>query len=180
MIEYSEKSKEVDAFYQIINNMRNIKRALFILVSVTVIAACSPVSKESYLEKYDDFATDVSENYKTYTEKDWKKAAKKHEKFSGEWYNKFENEFSLKDKVKIKSNQAKWYYYRNLGDVTSAVMQLFDSFDVKGMKKQIQYYVDNDMQNELQKIYKDAIKAGKAAEETIVEILNELNVKIDE
>jgi type II secretory pathway component GspD/PulD (secretin) len=138
------------------------------------------MSKESYLEKYDDFVTDVSENYKSYSEKDWKKATQKHENFSGKWYETFENEFSLKDQIKIKANQTKWYYYRNLADITSTIRQLFESLDVKGMKKQVQYYIDNNMQSDLQKFYEEAQKAGKAAEETVAEIFEELKINIED
>jgi len=106
--------------------------------------------------------------------------SEKYDKFSGEWYDKFKDEFTLKDHITIKANQAKWLYYSNLNGVTSTVKQLFESLDVKGMKKQVQYYIDNNMQSDLQKFYEDATKAGKDAQEAVTEILEELNVKLDE
>ena len=160
--------------------MKKLKNILFAIVAIIFMASCSPMSKESYLEKYDDFVAEVSKNHQSYSEKDWKQATEKYEKFSGEWHEKFKDEFTIKDKIDIKANQAKWYYYNNLNDVTSTVKQLFESLDIKGMKKQAQYYIDNDMQSDLQKYYEEAVKAGKDAEKAITEILDELNVKIDE
>jgi hypothetical protein len=144
------------------------------------LAACSPKSKEAYMDKFDTFVAEVSDNHKTYDDKMWEKQAEKYDKFSGEWYNKYKDEFTMKDLLTIKANQAKWYYYRNLNDVTSTVKQLLDVLDIKEIKKQLQYYIDNNMQSDLQKFYEDAIKAGKDAEEAVTEILEELNIKIED
>ena len=160
--------------------IKNFKNCLIISIATVFFTACSPTSKESYLEKFDEFVTHVSENYSSYTEKDWKRASKKYEKFSGEWYSKFENEYTLKEEIKIKAYQAKWYYYRNLNNVTSTALQLLESLDIKGIKKQVQYYIDNNMQNDLQKFYEDATKAGKDAEDALSKVLDELKIKVDE
>jgi hypothetical protein len=160
-----------------------LKRSSVAIVFVTVmlcLAACSPTSKESYMEKFGAFIAEVSDNYKTYDDKAWEKQTEKYSKFSGEWYDKFKDKFTLKDQIAIKANQAKWYYYRNLKDATSTIRQLLDALDVKGMKKQLQYYIDNNMQSDLQNFYEDAVKAGKDAEEAITEILEELNIKIED
>ncbi|NDV58675.1 DUF6565 domain-containing protein [Bacteroides sp. 519] len=154
--------------------------SLFIIVIAIMMMACSPTSKESYLNKYDSFITEITKNHKLYDQKDWKKKAEEYNKFAGEWYDKFEDELSLKDEVKIKSYQVKWHYYSNLSDISSTVKELLEVLDVKGLKKQIQYYIDNDMHNDLKGLYKDAIKAGKETKDVVIEILNELNIKIDE
>jgi hypothetical protein len=151
-----------------------------VCAAMMCLVACSPMSKESYMDKLDSFVTEVSDNYETYDDKMWKKQTEKYEKFLGEWHDKFKDEFTIKDRVTIKANQVKWHYYRNLDDATSTVKQLFDALDVKGMKKQLQYYIDNNMQSDLQDFYEYAIKTGKDTEEAVTEILKELNVKIDE
>jgi hypothetical protein len=144
------------------------------------LAACSPMSKESYLERFDEFVSEVSNNCKTYDDRAWAKQSKKYEKFSGMWYDRFKDEFTLKDQIRIKANQAKWYYYRNLNETASTIKQLLDAVDIKGMKQKVRYYIDNDMQGDLQKFYNDAQKAGKDAKDALEEILKELNVKMDE
>ena len=162
------------------SQVKNLAKNLIACVMMLGFMACAPMSKKSYLEKYDDFISEISDNYQTYDDKTWKKQAEKYENFSGKWYDKFEDEFTLKDQISIRANQAKWYYYRNLKSATSTVKQLLDALDIKGIKKQIQYYIDNNMQNDLQKLYEDAQKAGKDAQKAVAEILEELNVKIEE
>jgi hypothetical protein len=160
--------------------MKNFTKKLVACLVMTYLVACAPMTKESYLKKFDAFIAEISENYKTYDDKVWEKQTENYNKFSGEWYDKFKNEFTLKDEIAIKANQAKWYYYRNLNTATSTVKRLFESLDVKGMKEQVQYYIDNNMQSDLRKFYEDAQKSGKEAEEAITEILEEMDVKIKE
>jgi len=155
-----------------------MKKLLYLLIVATVAVSCStPMSKESYLKKFDNFISEISENHKTYDENDWQKMAEKYAKFSGEWYEKFKNDFTLKDHIAIKANQAKWYYYSVLNE-TISVKELLESLDVKGIKEQVQYYIDNNMQDDLQKFYEEAKKIGEGALTAITEILDELEVKI--
>ncbi|MDR2129747.1 MAG: hypothetical protein LBP56_01035 [Odoribacteraceae bacterium] len=159
--------------------MENGIKHLVTCAVIACVVACSPMSKEAYLEKYNAFISEISEHHESYDDETWEKQSEKYEKFSGEWYDQFKEELTLKDQITVKANQAKWYYYRNLNEATSTIKHLLDALDVKGIKKQIQYYIDNDMQSDLQKFYEDAKKAGKDAVKAVTEILNELNVKME-
>ncbi|MDR1973612.1 MAG: hypothetical protein LBQ31_02940 [Bacteroidales bacterium] len=150
------------------------------LVIACFVSCSAPLSKESYLKKYNTFIVEISEKSKTYDDKEWQIMTEKHEKFSGEWYDKFKDDFTFKEEVAIKAYQAKFYYHRTLNQSTSIIKQLLDSLNIKEMKKQLQYYVDNDMQTDLQKFYNEAKKAGKEAEEAVLEILEELKINIEE
>ena len=148
---------------------------------VLIATSCTaPWSKESYLKQFDAFVSEVSENYKNYDEKDWKKKTEKYEKFSGVWYDKFKNDFTLKEQISIEAKKTKWHYYRYLGGTTSNVKQLLESLNIKGIKDQVQHYIDNNMQDDLQKFYDDAKKAGKDAQDAFTEILKDLQLTIDE
>ncbi|MDR1527822.1 MAG: hypothetical protein LBS46_09195 [Dysgonamonadaceae bacterium] len=155
-------------------------KVLATCVVVLCLAACAPMSKESYLEKYNAFVSEVSDNYKTYDDETWEKQTEKYRKFSDEWYNKFEDKFTLKEQIAIKANQVKWHYYRNLDEAIVTVRQLLDTLDEDEIKKQVQYYLDNNMHSDLQKFYEEVQKAGKDAQEAISEILKELDVEMDE
>ena len=144
-----------------------------------LMAACAPMSKEAYLKKYDAFIVEVSENGKSYDAEAWEKAAIQYEKFSGEWYNKFKEEMTLVEKLKVTKNQTQFYYYRNLSQGMSTAKEILKSLNIGEIKQQIRYYIDNNMESDLQKFYNDAVKAGKEAEEVVTKILNELNVKIN-
>jgi len=55
------------------------------------------------------------------------------------------------------------------------IRELFESLDVNEIRKQIHYYIDNNMQDDLKKLVDEAGKAGKEAEKAVKEILKELN-----
>ena len=149
-------------------------------VVMVCLASCSPMSKESYLKRYNTFISDVSRNYKSYDDRAWKLQTQRFDQFSGKWYNKFKDQLTLKDQIAIKSNQTKWHYYRSLSEASSTIKQVLDAIDVKGMKNEIQYYIENNLKSDLQKFYEDAQKAGKDAQEAVEEILKELKVEIEE
>jgi len=160
--------------------MKNWTKTLMTGTVMFCMAACSPMSKESYLKKYDAFISEVTAHYNSYDDKAWAKQSEQYEKFSGQWYDKFKEKFTLKEQIAVKANQVKWYYFRNLNNTAATVKQLLDTLDVQGMKKQVQYYIDNNMQSDLQTFYEEAQKRGKDAREAVTEILKELNVKTDE
>jgi len=108
-----------------------MKKLIYISCVAFLAASCSvPLSKESYLEKFDAFIVEVSENHKTYSGEEWKKKTEKFEKFSGEWYEKFKDDFTLQEKIKITANNAKFYYYKALNQSSSVIKELFDVLNI--------------------------------------------------
>ena len=92
-----------------------MKRLLYIAAIAVLATSCSvPLSKVSYMNKFDSFVSEVSENHKRYSDKDWEKKTKTYKKFSGKWYNKFKPDFTIKDEIAIKAYQVKFNYYRTL------------------------------------------------------------------
>ena len=65
---------------------------LFLIVLLTT--SCGPQSKESYLEKYDQFITKAGSEYKEYDIKDWEESRKEFEKLNEEHYNKFKEDLT--------------------------------------------------------------------------------------
>ena len=93
----------------------------FLLVLVFCLTSCAPMSKEAYLDDFSDFIKEVAENHESYSAKDWRKASEKYEKFTGDWYDKFEEELSFSEKAKVKAFQAKWLYYSEMEDAVETV-----------------------------------------------------------
>jgi hypothetical protein len=154
---------------------------LFSMLTILVfISSCAPMSKESYMKKYGVFITEISQKYKTYDNKEWNNKNEKYQKFSGEWYEKFKDDFTVKEKITLTSYQVKFNYYRTLTQSSNAIKELFDAMKVDEIKEQIQYYIDNNMQDDLQKFYDEARKAGKEIESTVSDILEDLEVNIEE
>ena len=151
-----------------------------LIVAIAAVSCTAPSSKESYLRKFDSFVSEVAENYGAYSDKDWQKKTVKFEKFSGVWYDKFKDDFSLQEIVKITSYKAKYLYYSNIGRATSTFKEMIDSLNVREIKENVQSLINDGLEAELKQLYEEARKAGKAAEETIREILNEFQINIDE
>jgi len=158
-----------------------MKRILFILIFAFVATGCStPLSKDRYLKNFDTFISEVSENYKNYSDKDWEQKTEKFQKFSVGWYEKFKDDFSWKEKLKIATFHTKFHYYSTLGQTSSAFKELLETLNVQEIKSKVRDFINNDMEAELNQLYEEARKAGKAAEEAITEILNELQISIEE
>lgn len=154
----------------------------FISVYVVLFAVVSCdllTDKDAYLNKYGLFITEIAEIYKTANKKEWEKHVRKYNNFNGEWYNRFKNDFTLKEKIVITSYQAKFNYYRALRHTNSSVKELLETLNVDEIKNQIQYYIDNDMHDDIEKLYKEARKTGKDIEKNVSTILHELKINIE-
>ena len=159
--------------------MKNSYVLLFIIA--LMLGSCDvPASKEAYLEKYEAFVAKVEKSFDGFNEKDWEKAAKEYEKFAGEWYNKFKDELTTKENIRLATLQVRYNACRALDKTASGLKQLFESIDVNKIKKQIQYYIENDMDADLEKLMDEAKKAGSEAEKAVKKILDDLDVDTKE
>jgi hypothetical protein len=149
-------------------------------ILILSITGCSYYSKESYLKGFEEFIADVSQNHKSYDDKKWEKQTARYEKFAGGWYEKFKDDFTAKEKITITSYKVKFNYFKKTDQVSSAIDSLLEAFDVDDIKEQLEYYVENDMQNEIQQFYNEAKKAGKEVESTVTDILEDLKVNMNE
>ena len=158
-----------------------MKKLFYVLmVAIGAVSCTAPFSKESYLKKFDNFVSEVSENHKAYSDKDWLKKTEKYEKFAGVWYDKFKDDLTLSERVKVTTYKAKFHYYSKFGRATSAFKDMLNALNVGEIKASVQSLVSNDLDMELKQLYEEARKAGKVAEETIREIFNEFQINIDE
>ena len=69
-------------------------------------------SKSLYIVSFEKFIDKVNDEYKNYTEEDWKKADERFKKLSDECYKKFEKDLSVEDKSKLLKYGVKYTYYR--------------------------------------------------------------------
>ena len=156
------------------------KGYLFVLLVVAFfLGSCdAPETKEAYMEKYEAFVDDVAKNCKEYSDKDWEKTYEKYEKFVGEWYDKFEDEFTTMEKINLAALKVRFNACRVFDKAASGIKQLFESFNADKVKRQIQYYIENDMNNDLKQLVEEAEKAGSEVKKAVNKILDELDVDI--
>jgi len=155
-----------------------MKNLVYIIAIIAV--SCSPLSKEQYLKNYESFLSDIAENHRSYTDKDWEKKNEKFRMFSEVWFEKFKADFTWQERLKITGYQAKFHYYSALRQTSSMFKIMHDAMNPNEIRAIVRSYVDKGMIKELKELYKESLELGTAAEEVIKEILKELQVNIDE
>lgn len=137
--------------------------------------ACKPLSKEAYLERYSEFISEVSANYKRYTSDEWAKQSEKFVKFSEDWYVLYENELTSSEKLKIAEYEVRWRFCQGLYEMKTAI----DSFDVEQFKEDASYYINNNMIRDLKDLYDSAVDLGEECGDAATEILEDLQREME-
>jgi len=148
-----------------------------ILVTLTVIS-CRPFSKESYLEKYGKFMSEVSEKGASYNDKDWEKADEKFNKFNTDWYDHFKEDLTWQEKLTTTKYNLQYTYYKTMPQASD----LFNTY-LKGnygkVKERILYYKENKMDGDIDALLKQAKKAGDSSLIQIQELIKEVDKQMD-
>lgn len=153
-----------------------IKIVYFLMLSF--IVACAPFSKEKYLERYEKFMDEVTQNYSSYNEDQRKEAQKEYDKFNEEWYNKFKDDLSFDEKLKLTGYTIRF----NLMKAGAEVGKLYDSYlksDIDELKKRIDYYVKNDMEKDLNAILDEAKKTSDEFYNEIIRLKEEAQNELE-
>ena len=137
------------------------------ILSTIILMSCAPMSKDSYMREFYNFTQEVSQNCKTYNADKWEKMEKKYNDFSGQWYEKYKDKMSMKEKLLVRSYQVKWWYNRG-----SSILN-----DVVEVEQLIRFYVENDMQSDLKTLCEEAHRIGGETEKTVNKILKKLDVQ---
>lgn len=114
-----------------------MKNVFLAIIATLLFASCSPMNKESYFKKFASFVEETSLHYKEYTQADWERVDQKYEKFTGEWYDKFENEISISENLKISKYIVKYTYYRAYAEGKGFLDEIVDSIDIDKTKQEI-------------------------------------------
>ncbi len=159
-----------------------MKKNVLIIVAfiIALLTSCAPQTKEDYLEQFDEFITEVSDNCKDYTTDEWNDKDEQYELFTGEWYDKFEEELSFEDELKIATYKTQWFYCKSVVSELSSIKESIKNFDAEKFKNDLQYYIENDMIDDAKDIYSDAKALGEDTEKMVQEILDEMDVKLED
>lgn len=150
-----------------------------VLMILLVITSCAPQSKESYLENYKEFISEVTQESEKYSEQDWEKSDEKYQKYTEQWYAKFEDEFTWKEEILL----TKYKFQYNLAKMKKGSKDFFDTYlrdDYEQLKEQIKYYSENEMDEDIEYILQQAKEFGESATETVEQILDELNIELEQ
>ena len=164
--------------------MKSIKNAI-LFFTLIVITSCTTQTKESLLEDFQEFITEVNDHHQDYSAKDWAKKDKEFKKFKQVIADKYKKELTFNDELTLGKHEITYNLmqlkkeapnFLNLfkGDFEKLSKELKNytenemSGDVKKIKaeiekatKQLKYYTENDMKDDIAKFKEEAKKMGK-------------------
>lgn len=151
---------------------------LVLISMLAFITGCAPQSKEAYMDDYEAFIEEVQEDHKAYSDDDWQEKDEQFKQYAEDWAKKFEEELTLTDQLKV-AKHAITYAVLSAKQQTGGILrELLEDEDVQELKKELKYYADNEMEEDIEKIVEEAGKLGEEASKAVEEILKELDVEI--
>lgn len=130
---------------------------VFVLSGSTIFFSCELgecASKSSYLQTFENFIRDIEKNSTEFTERDWNRAEEKYKKLTGECYDKFHSELTIKEEGKIMKHSLKYAFYKLNNELSLGLTEekidnlqfemenLFDSG--KGFKDSLDIYLNSE------------------------------------
>lgn len=156
-------------------------RKIFLMLQLLLLlVACAPATKDAYLSDYKAFIERVGEERDGYSDAKWEAVKVEYNRYSDEWYKKFESELSVKERVLLAGYEAKFAYYlaaKKTGDAFDDMMESLRSSDMNGLRSQIEEYVKEDMDDDIEELYKEAKKIGGETLKEVEKIFDELDIK---
>ena len=156
-------------------------RKIFLMLQLLLLlVACAPATKDAYLSDYKAFIERVSEERDGYSDAKWEAVKVEYNRYSDEWYKKFESELSVKERMLLAGYEAKFAYYlaaKETGDAFDDMMESLRSSDMNELRSQIEEYVKEDMDDDIEELYKEAKKIGGETLKEVEKIFDELDIK---
>ena len=152
---------------------------VIVLFFILIMVSCSPQSKDSYLENYKKFISDVGQKYEAYTEEDWIRSETKYKRYSVDLYEKFKDELTWQEEVLI----GKYEFQYNLIRIKETTVDFFNSYlkeDYEKLKGQVVYYYENEMMDDIEFLLEQAQEIGDSAIIVMNDIIEELNIELDD
>lgn len=143
------------------------------IIVFLLFAACSPFTKEAYLDRYQEFMEEISAGYRSFDETDWAKADKKFDKLNNEWFNKFKDDLTNREKMIVSAHKIR---YNALKRAQSAggFIEGFIREDVRKMREQLEKWVENNMQDDLDSFLNEAKRLGRETYEEALRMVEKL------
>ena len=161
-------------------NFCYMRTVILMLQLLWLLVACAPATKEAYLSDYKSFMERVADERKDYGDVKWKAVMTEYKHYSQDWYNKFEDELTVKERMLLAGYEAKFAYYiaaHKTSDAFDDMIKSLRSSDKKSLRSTIEDYIEKDMVDDVEELYKEAKKIGGETLETVEEIFDELDIK---
>ncbi|NQU86391.1 MAG: hypothetical protein HQ541_11575 [Mariniphaga sp.] len=160
-------------------NYRRINKSAVVLIGLMTVlisfTSCFvPTSKEAYLDQFSRFVDNVREDHRSYNKSDWKYADERFKKFRTEWHDLFKDDLTLKEELKVAALIVQYNSYKGVNKLEKLYNDEVKD-DVDELKEKIQYYIDNDMDEDLEKLKEGAKEIGDSAINVVEEIIEKIS-----
>ena len=148
-----------------------------ILATILLITSCAPQTKEAYLRDYKGFILKVEKEHETYSDRDWNTSDRELKEFTGKLYSKFEKNLTWQEEILVKKYEFQYSFYKAKTDTKTFLKNTDDNEEYQKLKEQLQYYIDNDMQKDIDELVKQAKEIGDSTAVIVNEIIEEIEKK---
>lgn len=157
-------------------HLPGLRRTLLLLILFLVmLSSCmAPISKEAYLRGFERFVKEVEQNSRKFTDKDWEWANERYSLYSVDYYEKFRQELTFDEKVKV--NLLKGRYLARRGNIGQALREEF-SKELEQAGKDASKYIDENLKEDLQEITRGAREIGDSAVKVMENLIEEIKKK---
>ena len=151
---------------------------LLVTFMIFMFNSCAPLSKEGYMERCEKFYSEVSQSHMTYSEHDWQKVVEKADVYYDEYYDKFEEELSFKEKMYLQSQLGKMFYYMGLYEIKCGYSDLKQEWneEIQRLEEEsaaVEDYFRNDLVDDLEEM-------GRATDEFLNELWSDIENILEE
>lgn len=146
------------------------------LVMLALSSCLIPASKERYLANFERFINNVEKNSPEFKRKDWRWAEKRYRLYSDNWYEKFREEFSLKEQLQIAGLKIRYQALKE-GSRKRRIVDEKLAEDLEKLGEDMGKYFDENLERDVDKLTKGAREIGDSAVKVVEDILKEIRKK---
>jgi vacuolar-type H+-ATPase subunit H len=149
-------------------------KLIFPVLMLLLASACTiPSSKESYLANFERFIRNVEKNAGKFTSRDWNWSNRRFSKYSHEWYERFEHDLNMDEKIKVTELKSR-YLSAKAKNFAGSILNEELQKDVEKAGKEIKKYLDENLEKDIREISKGAKEIGDSAVKVMEDILKDI------
>jgi hypothetical protein len=143
---------------------------IFSLLMICSLTTCViPTTKETYLKNFERFVNDVEKNGEKFSISDWRWANKRFNKYSGEWYENFQNDLKMEEKIQVTGFRTRYMIAKGNSKL-GQFMNMGLGKELERMKEDVKEYMKEDFRKDIREISKGAREIGDSAKKVIEEV----------
>lgn len=143
-----------------------------ILSSILLSSCTAPLSKEAYLGEFQEFVADIEQSRYKDDNAFWMKNLELYRKFVGPCYDKFADDFTWREELEIGQLKLRFGVMHSSYMATRLAKDARKDYAL--LQDELQFYVENDMQNDIDFILDNARRSGEVIYAEISNLLNKI------